>query len=101
MNNTQQSFEKEIELRLASDLWNEKIARRVISRRRKRFAIAASAISLAVAGFSFFIISVTLRSPADTELETLLALQINSSYELAGGKDSFVDDAIEELITLR
>jgi hypothetical protein len=101
MNNTKQNFEQEIEQRLASDQWDLAIARKVLARKKRRIALLAGAISLAVAGFSFFIISVTLQSPTDTELASLLALQINTSYELAGGANDTVDDAIDDLIALQ
>jgi len=100
MNSTQNNFEKEIELRLASDQWDAQIARKVLIRKKRRVAFLAGAISLAVAGFSFFIISVTLRSP-DTELASLLALQINNSYELAGGNEDSVDEVLDQMILSR
>jgi hypothetical protein len=101
MTNTMADLVKEIEIRMASDQWDLSIARKVLLRRKRRFAILAGTIPLAAACLSFLILSVSLKSSADTELASLLAQQINTSYELAGGGSDTIDDAIDELITVR
>jgi hypothetical protein len=101
MTNTMMDLVKEIELRMASDQWDVSIARKVLVRKKRRIAILAGTISLAAASLSFFIISVSFKSPADTELESLLAQQIRTSYELAGGGSDTIDDALDDLISAR
>lgn len=84
--------------RLASDLWDAKIARlvakRKLSERRKRIAFVSSAVAAFVV-----VTSIVLYKPGDTTQTTIESVVLSAEYSNALYDDFWGEDPVESVIT--